>query len=181
MSPEKCGMTFPNNAWEHVESAPEICRNGNESTFQQNIGNSFSRHQYNTRFTYIKPQQSLTYTSNHKHHIYIKPQASHIHQTTSFTYTYTSNHKLHIHIYIKPQASYTHIHQTTSFSFIKGGKMEEMGDINGRKELGRRSTNINMKQSRFEAKYGSINGRNKVGRRRKPRWGRSRSRVKCVE
>jgi len=49
--------------------------------------------------------------------------------------------------------------------------MEEMGDINGRKELGRRSTNINMKQSRFEAKYGWINGRNKVGRRRKPRWG----------
>ena len=58
--------------------------------------------------------------------------------------------------------------------------MEEMGDINGRKELGRRSTNINMKR-RFEAKYGRINGRNKVGRRRKPRWGRSRSRVKCVE
>ena len=51
--------------------------------------------------------------------------------------------------------------------------MEEMGDINGRKELGRRSTNINMKQSRFEAKYGWINGRNKVGR--------SRSRVKCLE
>ena len=49
--------------------------------------------------------------------------------------------------------------------------MEEMGDINGRKELGRRSTNINMKQSRFEAKYGRINRRNKVGRRRKPRWG----------
>src|SRR4051812_30419260 len=102
-SPKKFGMTFPNNAWEHAESAPEICRNGNESTFRQNIGNSFSRHQYNTRFTYIKPQQSFTYTSNHKHHIYIKPQDSHIHQTTSFTYTYTSNHKLHIHIYIKPQ------------------------------------------------------------------------------
>src|ERR1043165_5193833 len=56
---------------------------------------------------YIKPQQSFTYTSNHKHHIYIKPQASHIHQTTSshthihqttsFIYTYTSNHKLFLH------------------------------------------------------------------------------------
>ena len=43
--------------------------------------------------------------------------------------------------------------------------------INGRKELGRSSTNINMKQSRFEVKYGWINGRNKVGRRRKARWG----------
>src|SRR3954470_22025278 len=69
-SPEKFGMTFPNNAWEHAESAPEIFRNGNESTFRQNIGNSFSRHKYNTRFTYIKSQK-----------------ASHIHQTTSSTYT----------------------------------------------------------------------------------------------
>src|SRR3954468_3651255 len=65
-SPEKFGMTFPNNAWEHAESAPEICRNGNESTFRQNIGHS--------RFTYT--------SNHHKLHIYIKPpQASHIHQT----------------------------------------------------------------------------------------------------
>src|SRR3954463_6893276 len=88
-------MTFPNNAWEHAESAPENCPNGNESTLRQNIGDSFSRHQYNTRFTYIKPQQTFTYTSNHKLHIYIKPQASHIrHHSTSFAYTYKSNHKL---------------------------------------------------------------------------------------
>src|ERR1041385_7630744 len=80
-SPEKFGMTFPNNAWEHAESAPEICRNGNESTFRQNIGNS--------RFTYI--------SNHHKLHIY----TSHIHQTTSSfhiyikpaqAFTYTSNH-----------------------------------------------------------------------------------------
>src|SRR3954468_14052985 len=102
-------MTFPNNAWEHAESAPEIYRNGNESTFRQNIGNSFSRHQYKHKIhihqtttklhIYIKPQQSFTYTSNHNHHIYIKPQVSHthIHQTTSFIYTYTSNHKLFLH------------------------------------------------------------------------------------
>src|ERR1043165_3319563 len=101
-------MTFPNNAWEHAESAPEICRNRNESTFWQNIGNS--------RFTYT--------SNHHKLHIY----TSHIHQTTiSFTYTLhiyiKPPHKLHIytshihqnhhklHIYIKrPQAS--HIHQT---------------------------------------------------------------------
>ena len=43
--------------------------------------------------------------------------------------------------------------------------------INGRKELGRRPPYINMKQSRFKAKYEWINGRNKVGRRRKLRWG----------
>ena len=49
--------------------------------------------------------------------------------------------------------------------------------INGRKELGRRFTYINMKQSRFKAKYGWINGRNEVGRRRKP----SRSRVRRVD
>src|SRR3954470_4440110 len=56
--------------------------------------------------SHINQTTSFTYTSNHKLHIYIKPQASHthIHQTTSFIYTYTSNHKLHIHIYIKPQA-----------------------------------------------------------------------------
>ena len=37
-----------------------------------------------------------------------------------------------------------------------------MGD-EWKKRVGRRSTNINMKQSRFEAKYGWINGRNEVG------------------
>src|SRR4051812_49161712 len=100
-------MTFPNNAWEHAESAPEICRNGNESTFRKNIGNSFSRHQYNTRFTYIKPQQSFTYTSTTSFR-YIKPQQSFTYTSTT-SFTYTSNHKLHIHIYIKPQVSYTHI------------------------------------------------------------------------
>src|SRR4051812_39314970 len=105
-------MTFPNNAWEHAESAPEFFRNGNESTFRQNFGNSFSRHQYKHKIHIHKTTTKL--------YIYIKPQASHIHQTTSFTYT--SNHKFHIHIYIKPQASYTHIHQITSFSFIKGGQ-----------------------------------------------------------
>src|SRR4051812_41995489 len=65
-SPEKFGMTFPNNAWEHAESAPEIFGNENESTFRQNIG-----------------QSRFTYTSNHhKLHIYIKPpQASHIYKT----------------------------------------------------------------------------------------------------
>src|SRR3954468_19872326 len=100
-------MTFPNNAWEHAESAPEICRNGNESTFRQNIGHS--------RFTYT--------SNHHKLHIYIKPpqashihftytskppQASHIHQTTtSFTYT--------LHIYIKPpQASHIHFTYTSN-------------------------------------------------------------------
>src|ERR1043165_676052 len=101
-------MTFPNNAWEHGQSAPGICRNGNESTFRQNIGNSFSRHQYNTRFTYIKPQQ-----------------ASHIHQTTSFTLTYTSNHNLHIYD-IKPQASrHIHINQTTSFTYTSNYKLHK--------------------------------------------------------
>src|ERR1041385_6646058 len=65
-SPEKFGMTFPNNAWEHAKSAPEICRNGNELTFRQNIGHS--------RFTDT--------SNHHKIHIYIKPpQASHMHQT----------------------------------------------------------------------------------------------------
>src|ERR1043165_5032788 len=126
-----------------------------ETEMNQHFGKTLATHFHvintNTRFTYI--HQTTT-----KLHIYIKPQASHIHQTTSFTYT--SNDKFHIHIYIKPQASYTHIHQTTSFTYIKGGQMDEMGDINGRKELGRRSTNINMKQSRLEAKYGRINGRN---------------------
>src|SRR3954469_14401214 len=134
-------MTFPNNAWEHAESAPEICRNGNESTFRQNIGNSFSRHQYkhkihiytsnHNKASHIHQTTSITYTSNHKLHIYIKRQVTHTHiqQTTSFVYTYTSNHKLFLH---------------------KRRKMEEMGDINGTKELGRRSTNINMKQNRFE-------------------------------
>src|SRR4051812_46123622 len=81
-----------------------------EMEMNRHFGKTLATHFHvintNTRFTYIyiKPHQSFTYKSNHKHHIYIKPQASHIHQTTSFTYTYTSNHKLHIHIYIKPQA-----------------------------------------------------------------------------
>src|SRR3954468_14660238 len=99
-SPKKFGMTFPNNAWEHAESAPEICRNGNESTFWQSIGNS--------RFTYTSNHRKLHIYTSHIHqtttsftytlHIYIKPpQASHIHQTLSFTYT-TSFHKLYIHI-----------------------------------------------------------------------------------
>src|SRR3954468_14052986 len=86
-----------------------------ETEMNQHFGKTLATHFHvintNTRFTYIKPQQSFTYTSNHN-------KASHIHQTT--TITYTSNHKFHIHIYIKPQASYTHIHQTISFSFIKG-------------------------------------------------------------
>ena len=149
-------MTFPNNVWEHAESALEICRNGNESTFWQNIGNSFSRYQYNTRFTY---------TSNHKLHIYIKPiyikpQSSHIHQTTSFTYTsnpYTSNHIHKLHIYFKPQASQKE-EKKTSDLWVR----------NGRNEVGGASTYIYMKQSRSNGKYRWINGRNEVGRRRKP-------------
>src|SRR3954468_24256504 len=70
-------MTFPNNALEHAESAPEICRNGNESTFWQNIA---------TQDTHIHQTTiSFTYTSNHhKIHIYIKPK---------------------LHIYNKPQAN----------------------------------------------------------------------------
>src|ERR1041385_1609587 len=97
-------MTFPNNAWEHAESALEICRNRNESTFRQNIGNS--------RFTYT--------SNHHKLHIYIKsPEASHIH------FTYTSNHhKLHIytsHIHQNHHKLHiytSHIHQTTtSFTY----------------------------------------------------------------
>src|SRR3954470_17438618 len=64
-----------------------------------------------THFDVINTTQD-SHTSNHN-------KASHIHQTTSFTYT-TSFHKLHIYDII-PQASYTHIHQTTSFSFIKRG------------------------------------------------------------
>ena len=83
-------MIFPNNAWEHAKSVLEICQNENESTFQQNIGNSFSRHQYNTRFTY---------TSNHKLHIYIKPQA---------------------YIYIKPQASQKEENKTSDLWVING-------------------------------------------------------------
>ena len=36
-STENFGMTFAKN-WTH--RAPEICRNGNESTFRQNIGHT---------------------------------------------------------------------------------------------------------------------------------------------
>src|SRR3954470_24290735 len=92
------------------ESMRRVRQKFAETEMNQHFGKTLATHFHiintNTRFTYIKPQQSFTYTSIHKHHIYIKPPVSHthIHQTTSFIYTYTSNHKLHIHIYIKPQA-----------------------------------------------------------------------------
>src|ERR1043165_3385168 len=105
-----------------------------ETEMNRHFGKTLATHFHvintNTRFTYIhqtttklhiyiKPQASITYTSNHKLDIYIKRLVSHthIHQTTSFIYTYTSNRELFLH---------------------KRRKMEEMGDINGRKELGRR-------------------------------------------
>src|SRR3954464_10740115 len=78
-----------------------------ETEMNQHFGKTLATH-----FHVINTTQD-SHTSNHN-------KASHIHQTTSFTYT--SNDKLHIHIYIKPQDSYTHIHQTTSFFFIKGGQ-----------------------------------------------------------
>src|ERR1041385_4708814 len=105
---------------------------------------------------------------------------SHIYQT-SISFTYTSNHhKLHIYT--------SHIHQTTtsftytskpSFTYTTNPKLikASIWVINGRKEFGRRSTYLNMKQNRFNAKYRWINGRNEVGRRSKP----NRSRVRRVD
>src|SRR3954470_10867913 len=86
-----------------------------ETEMNQHFGKTLATH-----FTSSIQHKIHIHQTTTKLHIYIKPQASHIHQTTSFTYT--SNHKLHIHIYIKPQVSYTHIHQTKSFSFIEGGQ-----------------------------------------------------------
>src|ERR1043165_1283539 len=82
-----------------------------ETEMNQHFGKTLATHFHvintNTRFTYrnhnkashIHQTTSITYTPNHKLHIYIKRQVSHthIHQTTSFIYTYTSNHKLFLH------------------------------------------------------------------------------------
>src|ERR1041385_7818035 len=137
---------------------------------------------------------SFTYTSNHqKLHIY----TSHIHQTTtSFTYTLhiyiktTTSFTYTLHIYIKPpQASHIHYTYTSnpsftytsnpSFTYTTNPKLikASIWVINGRKELGRRSTDFNMKQSRFNAKYEWVNGTKEVERRRKP----NRSRVSRVD
>src|SRR4051812_37403473 len=101
-------------------SMRRVCQKFPEKEMNRHFGKTLATHFHvintNTRFTYIhkttkkashiNQTTSITYTSKHKLHIYIKRQVSHthIHQTTSFIYTYKSNHKLHIHIYIKPQA-----------------------------------------------------------------------------
>src|SRR3954465_3376281 len=77
-----------------------VRQNFAEMEMNQHFGKTLATH-----FHVINTTQD-SHTSNHK-------KASHIHQTTSITYT--SNHKLHI--YIKPQASHIHIHQTTSFIY----------------------------------------------------------------
>src|SRR3954465_8500794 len=54
-SPEKFGMTFPNNAWEHAERAPEIC----ETEMNQHFGKTLA-----TYFHVINTTQD-SHTSNH--------------------------------------------------------------------------------------------------------------------
>ena len=50
-STENFGMTFAKN-WTY--RAPEICRNGNESTFRQNIGHSYPCKQYQHSIYFCK-------------------------------------------------------------------------------------------------------------------------------